>query len=134
MKPILEFLSTKNLKKIDAKTKTSKLESWEKCKGTQYIPADIMHQHIIDALDINWLKPEDVLKDFEIKIGDKESAAKVHAAYVDHKLEHYSKFEDTLKEILQDSAYANKTEEILSTIYDNYLPIFDEIINKYENK
>ena len=123
---INEYLLSKNNKQTK---KSSKLDSWEACDGTQYIPADIMHQHIIDALELNWLKPEDVLKDFEIKIGDKESEAKVNAAYADHKLENYSKFENTLKEILQDSAYANKTEEILSTLYDNYLPIFDEIIH-----
>ena len=110
--------------------KTSKLEAWESCGGTKYIPADIIYQYIIDALEINWLKAEDVLKDFEIKIGDKESAAKVHAAYVDHKLEHYSKFEATLKEILEQSAYPNKIDEILSTLYDNYLQIFDEIAHK----
>jgi hypothetical protein len=131
MKTLFEYLLSKNSKQTK---KASKLDSWEACSGTQYIPADIMHQHIIDALDINWLKPEDVLKDFEIKIGDKESAAKTNAAYADHKLEHYSKFEDTLKEIIENSAYANKTEEILSTLYDNYLPIFEEIINQYENK
>ena len=121
-----EYLLSKNSKQTK---KASKLDSWEACGGTQYIPADIMHQHIIDALEINWLKPEDVLKDFEIKIGNKESEAKTNADYTDHKLEHYSKFEDTLKEIIENSAYANKTDEILSTLYDNYLPIFDEIIH-----
>ena len=120
-----EYLLSKNIKQTK---KASKLDSWEACGGTQHIPADIMHQFIIDALEINLLKPEDVLKDFEIEIGNKESAAKVHAAYADHKLDHYSKFEDTLEEIIQDSAYASKTEEILSILYDNYLTIFNEII------
>lgn len=122
---ISEYLLNKTNKQ---NKKTSKLDSWEACDGTKYIPADIMHQYIIDALELNWLKAEDVLKDFEIEIDNKEHEAKVHADYVNHTLKNYSKFEKTLKEILEQSPYENKTDDILDKLYDNYLPVFSEII------
>lgn len=122
---ISEYLLNKNKKQ---NKKASKLESWEACDGTKFIPADIMYQYIIDALELNWLKAEDVLKEFEIEIGNKEHEAKVHADYVKHTLKNYSKFENTLAEILEQSPYESKTDEILDKLYVNYLPVFNEII------
>ena len=118
---IKEYLLSKKNQKLTDK-KTPKLESWEACNGTQYIPANIMYQYIIDALEINRLSVEDILKDFE----DRKSY-QVHAAYTDKRLKSYTPFENTLEEILEQSVYANKLDTILWTLFENYLPIFLEI-------
>ena len=116
MKLLTEYLLSKKQPKLSDK-KSSKLEAWENCKGTQYIPANIMHNFIIDALDLNWLKPEDILKDFEGKDNFRNKL----------QFKTYMKFENILREIINDSVYFRKTDDILDALYENYLPIFLEI-------
>lgn len=125
MKNLFEYLLTKNKPKLSDKH-VSKLETWEEYR--YIIPSNIIHQYIIDALEINWLTPDDLLEEYNKFKDDGEYAD----AYPDN-VPIYRKFEDTLSEIIFDSEYSGKEGDILDHVWEKIYEIMTEIKETFEN-
>lgn len=124
---LTEYLLSKKQHKLSDK-KSSKLEAWERCNGIHHIPSDIIRQYIIDALEINWLTPDDILSEWYKFKNDED----FENAYPDN-TPTYKKFEDTLCEILLDSAYSGKEGDILDYVFTKVNEIMEEIKETFEN-
>lgn len=122
MRQILEYILSKSNKNNMSKFP----ELWEKIGGEKYIPADVIYQYIIDALETRKIKPEDILKEIS-KYKSLQQLWDVYRGWKPGNLEMFSSFLYTLSTMFENSEYINNETDIFELVFNNSYEIFKEV-------